>query len=212
MGVGSGLGLSICLNIVRSLDGAIDIDTEVGEGTTFRVRLPLAPATRFSDADLSALGQEFTPTPRLSALPPRPSGEFARLTVLEEPAPGPRVRILLVDDEPSVLQALTRVLRRSFDVVPAMSGREAIELVRAGLRLDAVVTDLRMPDGSGMELHAQLVEEAPLLAERLLFLTGGGLAPEESSFLLTPGRRWVSKPVKAARLVALVRELLTIEA
>ncbi|MCO4770176.1 MAG: response regulator [Deltaproteobacteria bacterium] len=220
VGVGSGLGLSICLNIVRTLDGSIDIETEVGEGTTFRIRLPQAPATRFSDVDLTPLGDTPVPDRRMptlplrssgdSALPPR-SGDYSLPAATPLETPVQKWRILLVDDEPSVLQALTRVLRRTFDVVPARSGREAMELVRVGMKIDAVVTDLRMPDGSGMELHTLLEDEAPLLAERLLFLTGGGLAREEFMFLDKPGRRWVSKPVKAANLVALVQELMTIE-
>jgi len=212
VGVGSGLGLSICLNIVRSLDGSIDIDTEVGEGSTFRIRLPTAPATRFSDADVLPLGRSHLPGLLVPSLPPRASGDFP------SPALGPgalrkrKLRVLLVDDEPSVLQALHRVLRRAFEVVPAASGREAIGLVRAGMRIDAVVTDLRMPDGSGIELYRLLADESPLLSERLLFLTGGGLGAEESTFLAEPGRRWISKPVKAAKLIALVEELMAIQA
>jgi len=220
VGVGSGLGLSICLNIVRSLDGSIDIDTEVGRGTTFRVRLPRAP--------LTAAPPEGRRTRHTMPTLPRSSGDHAptgepqhtSAAGLKDTAPpldgGPtetprRARVLLVDDEPNVLHALERVLRRHHEVVSTRSGNEAVGLLKAGLRVDAIVTDLRMADGSGAELASWLQVEAPDLADRLLFLTGGGLGAEESAYLNKPGRRWISKPVRATVLLAVVAELVSDE-
>ena len=81
-------------------------------------------------------------------------------------------------------------------------------IVRAGLRLDAVVSDLRMADGSGIELHRQLEDFAPHLASRCLFITGGGFAPGEQEFLDAPERRWMSKPLEPRRLEETLWEVL----
>lgn len=194
VGVGSGLGLSICVNIIRSLDGTLDIDTEVGRGTSFRIRLPQAPAARFSDPESMSVPEE-----DLRAAERATPRRVKRLR---------RPRVLLVDDEPRVLEALARVLRRSFEVVPCRSGREAMGIVRAGLRLDAVVSDLRMADGSGIELHKQLEDHAPHLASRCLFITGGGFAPGEQEFLDAPERRWMSKPLEPRKLEETLWEVL----
>lgn len=219
VGVGSGLGLSVCLNIVRSLDGAIDIDTKVGRGTTFRIRLPQAP--RMAMASEHARHRHTMPTL------PRSSGEHTRHSGSHSLPAGPdplrdtsppfdgkaavrprRARVLLVDDEPNVLHALERVIRRHHEVVSTRSGNEAIGLLKAGLRVDAIVTDLRMADGSGADLARWLETDAPDLAGRILFLTGGGLAAAESAYLNEPGRRWVSKPVRATVLLAQIAEVV----
>jgi nitrogen-specific signal transduction histidine kinase len=214
VGAGPGLGLSVSLNILRALDGSIDIDTEVGQGTTFRIRLPQAPETLLRDTQQSRPVQVESRSSEGPGFLPKGPGPLPLPSQVsqadqEEPTERDRKsRVMLVDDEPGVLQALNRVLRRSFDVVVASSGTEAIGLLRSGIEVDAVVTDLRMPNGSGIELHGLLESEAPLLAERLLFLTGGGFSPDEFAYLHEPGRRWVAKPVRGAKLIALVREIL----
>src|SRR5260221_12331378 len=81
-----------------------------------------------------------------------------------------RLRILVVDDEPAIVQAVRRILF-GYDVVVATSPSEAIEKVRAGERLDAVVSEVNMPEMDGRELVFQMASIDPRLADRVLFLT-----------------------------------------
>ena len=129
LGVGTGLGLTVCHKIVTSMGGEIVIESIVGQGTTVRVLLPRAKG---------ALQPKRSMRPSVS------------------PARGPR-RILVVDDEPLVAKALTRTLRGN-DVTVATSGDEALAALESAT-FDLVFCDLMMPGMSGMELFERVPPE-----------------------------------------------------
>jgi signal transduction histidine kinase/CheY-like chemotaxis protein len=148
-GVGTGLGLSVCDRIVRELGGLLEIESEVGAGTTVRVRLPAAQPSA-----VQAVKEPSTPR-----VAPR-SG-----------------RILIVDDEPLVRRALCRLLRHH-DIVEAESGAHALSLLAEDDRFDVILSDVMMPEVTGIELHRRLSAEHPKLAQRIVFMTGGTFDPE----------------------------------
>lgn len=86
--------------------------------------------------------------------------------------------MLVVDDEQSIRRALRGFFERSgFGVLEASSASEALAIVASGARLDAVVTDVLMPEVSGLAFYDSLVAHAPHLAERVVFLTGAADDP-----------------------------------
>jgi CheY-like chemotaxis protein len=177
-GEGTGLGLSICRNIVAALQGEILIEGAAGGGTVVRVVLPAAP-------------QKIETAPAAS------------------PGPAPvaqarRGRVLVVDDEPSICKALRRALREH-DVVTCTSAREALERIRLGERFDVVLTDLVMPEMTGMELHANLLALAPDQAERIVLVTGGAFTQAAREFLTIVPNARIEKPFDPAAVRALVR-------
>jgi CheY-like chemotaxis protein len=113
-------------------------------------------------------------------------------------------RILVVDDDPHVRGAVTRILAREHEVVPAGGGREALARVDAGERYDAILCDLMMPDLSGMGLHAALREKAPDLAARVIFMTGGVFTDEQQTFLERVTNPRVEKPFDVSQVRAVV--------
>ena len=218
VGVGTGLGLSICHNIIRSVDGSIEVESELGAGTAFRVRIPRAPgATTSVPVPVSRIhvntGEfEFPASVDDSGVFPSPFGfgfkKREPAAAEEPPKSAPKsARVLVVDDESLVAAAISRLLRRRYDVSIAASGREALELVLTEGPWDAIVSDLMMDDGSGMDLHRWLLAEAPDLAARCVFLTGGAFTEEARNFLQTIPNPWLEKPVKAQELRDTVEEL-----
>ena len=131
VGQGTGLGLSVSFGIIRELGGSIKAVSH-DDGARFVIRLP---AVR-TDSPL--------PEP---VAPPSPQ---------EEPAAGPPISVLFVDDEPSLRRVAQRYLERvGHHVELAANGEEALQLLQTR-RFDVIVTDLRMPGMGGEELYKRL--------------------------------------------------------
>jgi signal transduction histidine kinase len=180
VGVGTGLGLAICHSIVTGLGGTIEVDTRLGVGTTFRVALPVAKSETDDDEPLA-----FDPW-----------------------VEGPRAKILVVDDDGLVAAALARVLSAEHDVTTLTSGREAYDRLIRRESFDIVICDLLMPELTGMALYDALMEEAPDVAGRMVFMTGGAFTPGAREFLERVRQPRIEKPFDVPLVRALIRELV----
>jgi signal transduction histidine kinase/CheY-like chemotaxis protein len=130
---GLGLGLAVSYGIIRRHEGAVEVMSEVGRGTTFRMRLPVAAKVA---AEGPAAEKAEAPKPAASA--------------------GERARFLVVDDEQGVRELLRDILENEgYAVTTAAGGREALELFKE-VKPDAVFTDVGMPEMSGWELARSL--------------------------------------------------------
>jgi PAS domain S-box-containing protein len=178
-GSGTGLGLTICRSIVTGLGGEIEVESQVGVGSTFRVRLP------------AFQGKPAKPDPVASA-----------------PASKQRARILIIDDEPLLAESLKRILSPSHDAQYVASGAEGLRLLSSGQAFDLILCDLMMPRMSGSEFHAELLRLHPQYAERILVVTGGAFSPEAARFLESIGDRRIEKPFTTRGLLAKIHEAL----
>ncbi len=179
-GMGSGLGLSVCVGIVKSFGGEILVDSEPDKGSTFRLRIPPGPGATAESISSDALAA-------ISDMRPR---------------------VLVIDDEPLVRRAIERSLEAEHDVVSAASAAEALAILERGEPFDLVLCDLMMPDMTGMDVSARLSKERPDVASRMVFLSGGAFTPEAAAFLAAAGRRHVEKPFRPQELKQRVREIL----
>jgi CheY-like chemotaxis protein len=175
-GVGTGLGLSICHKIVASMGGRIEVDSEVGRGTTFWVWLRAATEGTVD---------------RIPSTPPRPKAVR-------------RGRILAVDDEPMILTALRKILSAEHEVFIAHNGAEALAELRRGERYDVILCDLMMPELTGMDLHEELVRTAPDQARAMVFMTGGAFTARARQFMEEVPNVRVEKPFDADALLAVI--------
>ena len=164
-GRGTGLGLSISLGIVREHEGRIWAENPPGGGARFVIVLPV--------------------------IRPRRTGEFP---VAPAAAARERLRILVVDDEPSVRVALQRYFDgRGHETRTTASGRDALRLLEE-TAYDAIIVDMRMPDVSGEQLYTDLRARDPEHAGRVIFTTGDVMNEQMRGFLASSGRPLVAKP------------------
>ena len=113
-----------------------------------------------------------------------------------------RARLLLVDDEPSILRSLQRLLGKAHDLTLAHSGREALALLSAGLEYDLVLCDLMMPEVSGIDVWEQLT--APQ-RQIFVFMTGGTFTERAERFLASAKPPVLEKPFTATTLEGLLQ-------
>ena len=179
-GQGVGLGLFLCNAIVESLGGKLVIDSELGRGTKVAVRLRRS--------------EEVPPAScAVSCDAPVTDGESRRL------------RVLVVDDEPEIRRALSRILGKKHDVALSTNGAEALQRFLAGERYDVVLCDVLMPEMTGIELSDELDRRLPEQSERMVFMTGGATSESARIFLEARQARVVSKPFTPRDIESAVR-------
>lgn len=180
LGQGSGLGLAISKNIITEFGGELRIESAPGQGTRVIVKLPASPQ---------------------AATEARPGAE-------QQPREANvRGRILLVDDEAPILRVLTRLLGEH-ETVTAASGREAKALLEKDSAFDVIFCDLMMPDLTGMDLHAWLAATNPVLASRVVFISGGAFTPHAAAYLASVPNLKLDKPLQPARIKELAAEFV----
>lgn len=95
-----------------------------------------------------------------------------------------RKKILVIDDEPYLLKSLLNTLKGSYQVVTALGGRIASELLKEHTgEFDAVVCDLQMPEMNGADLYSHVAKHYPWLEKRMIFITGGSYTAKLNEFL-----------------------------
>ncbi|MFL5493027.1 MAG: PAS domain S-box protein, partial [Gemmatimonadales bacterium] len=178
-GTGTGLGLAVVHGIMRDHEGAVDLESEPGQGTTVRCFFP-------------SLTVEMDERPEGPRIAPRGKGE----------------RILFVEDEPALAQVgARRLVRLGYQVAIETDSTHALEMLRARQDdFDLLITDFSMPRLNGVQLAQALREIAPDLA--IILITGNleGLSPAETA---SAGIGLVlQKPATVQQLGEAVRTLL----
>jgi len=118
------------------------------------------------------------------------------------------VTILVIDDEPSILKALARLLRRDGAMVDtADTGTRALARLQER-RYDVLLCDLRMPDLDGPTFYDILTSHYPTLRLRVVFLTGDTLSADSIAFLKQCGQPWLPKPCTIVAVRSAIAQVL----
>jgi PAS domain S-box-containing protein len=179
-GKGTGLGLSTVIGIVKSHGGFLNVDSELGKGTTFSVFLPVAT-----------------------------SGEQRRASVEDKTVPqGHGERILVVDDEGALRIVTDAILTRSgYEVVLAADGAEAIAIyARQEKDIALVLTDVMMPLMDGVALSRALRRLNPEV--KIIASTGQGEEPRKDELKSFGVDAFLTKPYSAPKLLKTIHEVI----
>lgn len=167
---GTGLGLALSRAIARDHGGDLILAPDTGTGAKFSLRLPRH-------------------VPGRGAMPAAARGPATEATTYPIPD-----RVLVVDDERSVRETLVAQLgTMGARVDSAGNVPEALRLVTSN-KYDALIVDIRMPGSSGLDLHRELQEMNPLLADRVVFITGDFVNDDLLRHALDTGRLLLEKP------------------
>jgi signal transduction histidine kinase/CheY-like chemotaxis protein len=177
--VGTGLGLSICEKIVTSYNGSITVASQVGEGTCFTVSFP--------KSSLKA--------------------PIRHREKIDSKSSKPRFRILVVDDEPSLTEAIVSTIGEGHDTKALNNGKEARDHLLENPHYDLILCDLMMPGFSGMNLHEALKLDGRGLERKIIFMTGGAYTPETVRFLREAENEYLEKPFELKTIRELVMKL-----
>jgi len=164
---GTGLGLSIAGKHAHLLQGSVEVRSSLGHGSTFTLRLPLAPAG-LGSADVVHAGQ-----------PARSHDTGVRLA----PGSGSGKCILLVEDSgPAVIQMTDILTEQGYRVIVARNGKEALEQI-GRVAPDAMILDLMMPEVDGFQVLKAIRDREETKRLPVLILTAKHVTKEELSFL-----------------------------
>jgi PAS domain S-box-containing protein len=179
VGHGTGLGLSMVYGIVKQSGGNIWVYSEPGQGTTFKIYLPVV-------------------TSELSA----------PVEVVERPNLNGNETVLLVEDEDMVRKLTKNVLELfGYRVLEAAGGKEALEICNgAQCQIDLLLTDVVMPGMSGRELAVKIAECCPKV--RILYMSGYTDNAIVHQGIIDEGAHFVQKPFQTDVLLRKVREVL----
>ncbi len=178
MGRGTGLGLASVYGIIKNHNGAIEVKSTKGEGTTFIIYLPASGKT----------------------LEPSQEGS-------EEILHGPET-ILLVDDEEMILEVGSEILRAmGYQVFSAKSGKEAVRIYQEHKgEIDLVILDMIMPGMSGGQTYDRLKELDPSV--KVLLSSGYSIDGEASEILRRGCDGFIQKPFNIKALSKKIRDLM----
>ena len=183
VGKGTGLGLATVYGIVKQNDGFINVYSEPGRGTTFKIYLPRHRAGSSQESRESR----------------------------SEPAPRGQETVLLVEDEPAILEMITKMLeRQGYTVLAARTPGEAVRLAgEHPSEIHLLVTDVVMPEMNGRELAKRLLSLHPRLKK--LFMSGYTANVIAHHGVLDEAVHFLQKPFSMKDLASKVRDTIDAE-
>ncbi|RPI02545.1 MAG: hybrid sensor histidine kinase/response regulator [Ignavibacteriae bacterium] len=180
-GKGTGLGLAVVYGVVQSHRGFIDVESQVGIGTTFRLYFPVLQASELSDKE-SLLPESFTT--------------------------GGSETVLLIEDETALLEIVQLLLdSNGYKVYAAHDGKEAVDVFEHHAQeIDLVLTDMGLPEMTGLDVYKKLAVLRPDIA---VIVASGFFEPTVKSELEKIGAKgFIQKPYSPDEVLRKVREVL----
>ncbi|MCL2100821.1 MAG: ATP-binding protein [Fibromonadales bacterium] len=194
---GTGLGMNITQHLIKIMNGKIFVDSKLGKGTEFMIRLPQ------KTAGVNVLGKKMSEN--LQKFRISSSSQMKKIQIIRDPMPYGKV--LAVDDVESNLYVIKHLLiPYNLSIETVMSGFEAIKKIKSGKVYDIIFMDHMMPKMDGIEavkIIRELGYTSPIVA-----LTANALTEQAKIFLANGFDDFVSKPIDIRQLNSVLNKLI----
>ena len=182
---GTGLGLSITKQLIEMMNGSISVDSEVGKGSTFRLRVPRHVA-QSTPSTIHEVGKQ---------------GEFE--VTWSNDAPG-RQRLLIIDDDPNVHELVERNFGSEFAMMFADNGEQGIEILRKQ-RPDLVLLDILMPGRDGWSVLSEIKNDETLKDLPVIVIS---MLEDDQKAQGLGASAHLTKPIDRSLLLSQIQDLL----
>lgn len=211
---GSGIGLSLVKELIEAHGGSISMSSQKNKGTTFTVNIPYKPAPSnppqtkesvqlnenpSSDDWLETLYRKAEYSPFLTR--PQKAPQFKKIRQDNRP------EILIVDDEPDILQFISSEMSREYTVLEAVNGQEAIEKAKMH-QPDLIILDMMMPKKDGIEVCKELKLDPSTENIPIILLTARADEKTKMNALFAGATDFITKPFSSSELYARVKNLI----
>ena len=197
--IGTGLGLALTRDLVRLHKGTINCESEEGKGTTFNLKIPITKETFRPDQidekheiDLTVPKDTITD---ITSMVPDMNTKMDTNDLLVDDA----YRILVVEDNPELLMLMHHILKSQYRVLVAKNGKEALKIVHK-TPIDLIVSDVMMPEMTGLELTHELKEDPKYSHLPIILLTANTQEEDEEEALKIGADEYLTKPFRLGEL------------
>lgn len=193
----TGIGLSLVKELLNLLHGTVRVDSKLGEGSSFFVRLPGSRDTFDADANAEFILADGENSGSKTVVPDN----------LIEEEEDKETRILIIEDNEELRHFICGVLAREYVVFEAGNGRQGLEMTLSELP-DIVISDIMMPEMDGIEYLKQVKGNSDICHIPIILLSAKSSLNDQIQGLEYGADEYITKPFSSAYLKARVDSLL----
>ena len=181
---GTGLGLSVSYSIIKAHHGYIEVESQLGRGTEFKIKLPVH-------------AQKFKQQEKIIELTAPPPETVSHHTTYD---------ILLIEDDEAIREMAEEILKESVlcNVTAVSDGRAALDYLENERMFGLILSDLRMPHMNGFQLYEWISRHRPELASKVVFVTGDSYDVKTREFIAKYDIQLIFKPFQLNSFVQTV--------
>ncbi|MBI5916786.1 MAG: response regulator [Bacteroidetes bacterium] len=207
---GTGIGLTLTKELVKLLGGSISVESQPGEGTTFKVVLPVSRKAAFEVMPPSGSFLEATPAsppavPALEGITPAPTGFPLNIRGVRGGLP----LVLIIEDNADVVQYLSACLEQDYSLAVARNGKEGIDKAIECVP-DLIISDVMMPEKDGFEVCRTLKSDERTSHIPVVMLTAKADIASKIEGLESGADAYLAKPFNKQELLVRMRKLMDI--